>query len=266
MRETLDFVKADAAFLRGDHKAAFDAYFHGATALKLPRAAFNVAFMYQHGFYVPRIPRFALDYYAAAQYLEGGVAQFNLALMYLRGQGTDVDFYRAAEYMRKSAAEGCVDAQIYLGVAYTTGCMFDPLDIDCISMIPFRRVIRQNEGTLLYDRGFDPALDARRFEVLEANEYDAAELFEQATHQKDTTYIEAQVGAANLLFGQALIEGLGAQYNPRRGWRLIERAAIEHGSREAAAYLTVHANDALSYGVDAARVKYLLPTDTNWEE
>ena len=154
-----------------------------------------------------------------------------------------------------------MDAQIYLGVAYTTGCMFDPLDIDCISMIPFRRVIRQNEGTLLYDRGFDPALDARRFEVLEANEYDAADMLEQASRHKDTTYVEAQAGAATLLFGQALIEGLGGEYDPRRGWRLVKRAAIEHGSREAAAYLTAHAQVALSYGVDAAGVKYLLPEE-----
>ena len=259
MRETLDFVKADAAFLRGDHKAAFDAYFHGATALKLPRAAFNVAFMYQHGFYVPRIERFALDYYAAAQYLEGGVAQFNLALMHLRGQGTDVDFYRAAEYMKRSAAEGCVDAQMYLGVAYTTGCMFDPMDIDCISMIPFRRVIRRKEGTLLFDQSFDPAQDEARFSVLEADEYDAAELFEQASRHKDTTYIEAQVGAATLLFGQALIEGLGGEYDPRRGYRLIMRAALEHNSGEAAAYLAAHSMEALSYGVDASSVRYLLP-------
>ena len=265
MGERIDFLKADVAFLRGDYKEAFEAYFQGATAQHLPRAAFNVAFLYQHGFYVPRIERFALEYYRAATLLDGGVAQFNLALMYLRGQGTDVDFYRAAEYMRQSAAKGCVDAQMYLGVAYTTGCMFDPLDIDCISMIPFRRLLRRKEGVLLHGEQFDPSLDARRFEVLEANEYDAAEMFEQASRHKDTTYIEEQAGAAKLVFGQALIEGLGQEYDPQRGYRLIMRAALEHNSGEAAAYLAAHSMEALSYGVDASSVRYLLPSSDETE-
>lgn len=58
--------------------------------------------------------------------------------------------------------------------------------------------------------------------------------------------------------GQAYIEGLGSEYDPDRGYRLIEEAAIRHGSVEAANYLLQNKDAAKVYGVNAARVVYLL--------
>ena len=68
------------------------------------------------------------------------------------------------------------------------------------------------------------------------------------------TYIEEQLGNANLLLGQALIEGLGDEYDPAKGFRMIKRAAIRHGSKDAAAYLAANYERALAYGVDPRKI------------
>lgn len=261
-REDLfDFVHADALFLRGEHRAAFEEYFYAATALHDPRAAFDVAFLYQMGYGVPRNEKMARTFYTAALYLDGGVAAFNLGLMDLRGLGGEVDFDSAARWMKRAAADGCVDAQLYLGLAYTMGCLFDPMEIECISMIPYRRVISRSASKLLYERNFDPEADARRYEAIEADVEEAAKMLCAATRHQDSTYIETQLGNAHLLLGQALIEGLGDEYDPAKGFRMIKRAVIKHGSKDAAAYLEANRERALAYGVDPKKIGRLGKTE-----
>jgi TPR repeat protein len=48
-------------------------------------------------------------------------AQYNLGLMYARGQGVRQDFSKAADYYRKSAEQGIVEAEYNLGVLYSNG-------------------------------------------------------------------------------------------------------------------------------------------------
>jgi len=252
--ESFDFVHADAMFLRGEHRAAFEQYFYAATALHLPRAAFDVAFLYHMGYGVPKNDYMARQFYHAALNIDGGLAAFNLALLHLRGQGGEVDFDAALSMMQRAAAEDCIDAQLYLGLAYTMGCLFDPIETECISMIPYRRVISRSTGNLLASHNFDPEMDDRRYEAIEADAEAAAQMLRRATRHKDDTYIEPQLGNANLLLGQALIEGLGDEYDPAKGFRLIKRAAIRHRSREAAAYLAANREKALAYGVDPRKV------------
>ena len=48
-------------------------------------------------------------------------AQYNLGLMYARGQGVPQDFAKAAEYYKKAAEQGVVEAQYNLGVLYANG-------------------------------------------------------------------------------------------------------------------------------------------------
>jgi hypothetical protein len=48
-------------------------------------------------------------------------AQFNLGVMYAKGQGVAQDFGEALRWFRKAAAQGDVDAQFNLGVAYAEG-------------------------------------------------------------------------------------------------------------------------------------------------
>jgi TPR repeat protein len=261
--ESFDFVHADAMFLRGEYRAAFEAYFYAATALQLPRAAFDVAFLYHMGYGVPKNDHMARQFYKASLYLDGGVAAFNLALLHLRGQGGAVDFEAALDMMQRAAAEDCIDAQLYLGLAHTMGCLFDPIETECISMIPYRRVISRSAGILLATHNFDPAADERRYEVIEADAEAAAQMLRRATRHKDDTYIETQLGNANLLLGQALIEGLGDEYDPAKGFRLIKRAAIRHRSREAAAYLAANREKALAYGVDPHKVGRLGRADAD---
>ncbi len=50
-----------------------------------------------------------------------GQAQFNLALLYSRGQGVDRDPSKAAQLFESAANQGLVQAQYNLGLAYLTG-------------------------------------------------------------------------------------------------------------------------------------------------
>ena len=257
-RDIFDQNRADAQFLKGEYEEAFAMYFEGATRYRDPRAAFDVAYMYHRGIHVPRNYALAHEFYGAAALLEGGAAEFNRALLFLRGQGAEADFKAAAQHMKRAANLGCADARLYLGVAYTTGCMFDPLDIECLSMIPFYRVISRDANTLLLSgSGADPELEARRFEALDASETDALEMFEAAANIRDETYMGRQIGTAKMMVGQALVEGVGKEYDPRRGYELIASAAIDHGSREAAMLLAERSEAAAAYGVRADKILLL---------
>lgn len=255
--EIFDNITADALFLQGNYREAFERYFHGATELRDDRAAFDLAYMYHRGFHVPVNYPMARKFYHAASAMEGGAPLFNLALMEIRGLGDRPDLRSALRHMEEAAALDSPDAQLYLGTAYTIGCVFDPLNIECLSMIPFYRVIPRTEQTLLTGAGLDPELENERFSVIEADEQSAVEMFARATRHRDDTYISPQIGAARVAMGQALIEGFGMEYDPRRGYRLLEKAALVNGSREAAAYLTAHREEARIWGISEARIAYL---------
>ncbi len=257
MNELFDNITADALFLRGRYREAFDCYFHGATSLHDSRAAFDVAYMYHRGIYVPQNFYMARRFYHAASALENGAALFNLALLELRGQGEAPDLVAALRHMQEAAALECPDAQLYLGTAYTLGYAFDPMNIECLSMIPFYRVIPRSGQALLMGGGFDPETEDARFSVIEADETDATYYFEAATKHRDDTYISPQIGAARLALGQALIEGFGAEYDPKRGYRLIERALLDNGSKEAAVFLSANRQAALAYGVHPSSIPVL---------
>ena len=260
--KTFDCIHANSLFLRGYHRAAFEEYLRGAVDEHNLQAAFNLAFMYYVGAGVPKNDYMARKFWIASSNLEGGEAQFNLALMCLRGQGEPADFYEAAKLMKISAARGCVNAQLYLGVAYTLGYMFDPVDIECLSLIPFYRVIKKNPNAYyLAGKGFDQRLEDERYEVISADELDAMEMFEAAARHKDTTYIDKQVGVAKETIGRSLIEGFGKDYDPREGYRMLETAALEHHSKAAALFLATHKDEAHFYGVDPKKIEHLLETN-----
>ncbi|MEX4148360.1 sel1 repeat family protein [Haemophilus influenzae] len=48
-------------------------------------------------------------------------AQFNLGVMYAKGQGVKQDDFEAVKWFRKAAEQGYANAQAYLGLAYTEG-------------------------------------------------------------------------------------------------------------------------------------------------
>ncbi len=257
MKELFDNVSADACFLRGEYDKAFEMYFRGATVWHDSRAAFDVAFMYYFGLHVPKNDFMARDFYFAASAMDGGAALFNLALMDIRGQGAAADLDLAVRRMKQAAVNGCVDAQLYLGTAYTVGCVFDPLNIECLSLIPFYRVKPGSERRLLFGQGNDEAMEQHRFSVIEADELAAMEMFTLAAEQEECTYIDDQIGHARTMVGRALVEGFGAEYDPAKGYRMLEQAALENRSREAAAILAAEGEKARAYGIAPQTLKYL---------
>ena len=252
-------IKADAAFLSGDYETAFWGYFEGAVDYGDARSAFNLAFMYHQGYHTPRNYVWARKYYHLASYHFGGEAKFNLALMHMSGQGGDTDHRTAYDLMKVSAAEGCVHAQMYLGVAYTLGCIFDPVETECISLIPFPRIIKRDTSALLLTgANHDPSLEDKRFEIIEANGDDAMEMFRMASEQEDDTYIAQEVGQAKFELGRGIAEGIGAEYDPKKGYKLMETAALTHDCKDALRYLNKNAPAARVYGINTRRIALLL--------
>lgn len=57
---------------------------------------------------------------ARAEYGDAG-AQFNLGLVYAKGDGVRQDDVKAARWFRKAAVQGTPDAQFYLGARHERG-------------------------------------------------------------------------------------------------------------------------------------------------
>lgn len=252
-------LHANCLFLRGKHKEAFDAYMKIVKATPDAIAASNIGYMYHRGIAVVRNYKKAMDYYMAASLEDGGVSCFNMALMYLRGQGVDADFKKAIKLMKQSAELGCADARLYLGLAYILGYAYDPVEIECISLIPFYRVIYRDESMPLLDgNGYDPSLDDMRYEAIEADGDDAVEMYGKLLSEHyDDPYSEKQCGAAQFMLGKAYVEGLGNAYNPKFGYQKIYRAAIYYDSAEAAQYLLANADAARTYKIDVDKIELL---------
>ena len=109
-------IHANALFLLGRHKEAFDAYVQLTKVSPNAVAASNVGYMYHRGIAVVRDYEKARAYYSAAMLEDGGVSYYNMALMFLRGQGVPVNFKMAIDCMKRSAELGCPDARLYLGL------------------------------------------------------------------------------------------------------------------------------------------------------
>lgn len=252
-------IRANALFLRGRHKEAFDAYMDIIYKTPSPRAASNLGYMYHRGIAVERNYQKAMSFYTAASYGDGGVANFNMALMYLRGQGVEVDFVKAIELMTKSADLGCVDAKSYLAVAYLLGCVYDPQNIECITLIPFYRVIyRDADAMLLEGNVFDPAIEDKRYEVIDASMDDAEYYYEEILdkHSQDP-YAEERYASAMFMLGKMYIEGAGQLYDPETGYKTIERAAVQYRSEEAARFLLEHPDTCRYYKIKLDRIERL---------
>jgi uncharacterized protein len=85
------------------------------------RAQFNLGVMYTKGEGVPPDPTEALKWYRLAAAQGVARAQFNLGVMYTKGEGAPQDFTEALKWYRLAAAQGDADAQFNLGVMYSYG-------------------------------------------------------------------------------------------------------------------------------------------------
>lgn len=225
---------ADVKFLSGDYSSAAKMYLEGARegdAL----ASLDYGYCLLNGFGVEKNPTEAKSFFAFAKEMEGGEAAYNLAVMYLHGDGVRKNYKKAYEYMDLSAHLGSVEAQLYLGMAYTSGCMFEP-DIVCISMIPCHTPEYRTE--MLYLEG-----DIEEFERDEDLRYsaikqDGARAFEwfQTAARHDPTYVSELVAKAKFLYARCYVDGLGTDFDRDKSIRLMFLAE-RSGSPEARAYI-----------------------------
>lgn len=108
--------RADKAYLRGDYdKALPDLQFlaHGGEA----RAQYDLALLYDKGQGVPQSDAEAMRWYERAAEQGEPRAQYNLGLMHLNGQGVQPDVVKAYYWISLSASHGnahALDARDYI--------------------------------------------------------------------------------------------------------------------------------------------------------
>ena len=225
---------ADVAFMEGDFEAAAGMYLEAARdgdAL----ASFNYGYCLWRGKGVGYDPKEAKSFFAFARDLEGGEACYNIAMLYLHGEGVAKDYKKSYEYMKVSAEQGCIEAQLYLGMAYTSGCMFEP-EIVGISMIPCHTPEYMDSIPLLDGDIPDFELDEElRYSAIKQDARQAFEWF-QAAARHSTSYVEDLVAKGKYLYARCYVDGLGTDFDRDKSVRLM-LAAQRSGSPEATAYI-----------------------------
>ncbi|MBQ8689084.1 MAG: sel1 repeat family protein [Clostridia bacterium] len=229
-------ARADVLYLRGNYEAAAEMYLEGAREGDVG-ASFNYGYCLLHGKGVDYDPARAKSFFAYARDMEGGESCYNLAMLYMHGEGVKRDYKQAFRYMRISASQGCLEAQLYLGMVYTTGYMLEP-EIKGICMIPFHKPEYADPGVYLLT-GDIPDAEAdeeARFSVTGADARQAFEWFRRAAHH-DPTYVESLVAKGQYLYAKCYIDGLGTDFDRNKG-ELLMLTAGKSGSEDAVAYLS----------------------------
>ena len=84
-------------------------------------AQFNLGVMYNKGQGVKQDDVEAVKWYRKAAKQGEASAQFNLGSMYADGRGVKQDYVEAVKWYRKAAEQGLAPAQVKLGAAYILG-------------------------------------------------------------------------------------------------------------------------------------------------
>lgn len=224
-------------FLDGQYEQAAKHFYKGATEGDA-EAAFNYGYMLLKGIGVEKNPAEAKSFFSyAVGYI--GEAAYNLAIMYLHGDGVKRDYRKFIEYMTDAADMDVIEAQLYLGVAYTLGSVFEP-DIILISRIPYHTPEYRDPLAVL--EGDVPNMEEDEELRIRAVRFDPRAAFEYfrmaARHGSD--YVEGLAVQSKYLYARCFLDGLGTEYNLERANNLMLLAAAE-GSEEAMAYLTTQA-------------------------
>jgi TPR repeat protein len=262
---------ANNRFLDGDYKAAFEEYTRGLNEYHSPICAFNLATMYQLGLHVPRDYAKAYSLYsAAAPLLDDGDADYNMALLHLRGLCPGANNYQAGLLMEESARRECIHAQYYLGVAHLLGRTFDPLNVECISRIPFPRIIPRNAHTLaLLSDGRDTFPGSFVYDdcedVIEFPDPDrSAEYLRKAAAQgmladTENVYAADVIGDAMIARSLLAMEDLETKHTDRRHiFKLMQKAVLQYRRPEAVTFLMENRTEALTYGICPDRYTHML--------
>lgn len=227
---------ADVRFLDGDYESAAQMYLEGARegdAL----ASFNYGYCLWRGLGVEKNPAEAKSFFSFSREMEGGEACYNLAMLYMNGEGVLKDYKKAVEYLTLSANQGCIEAQLYLGVAHTSGCIFDP-DIVGICMIPYhkpeyRRDLPELDGFVPDYSDFEMDEDLR-YSAIKQDARAAFEWFKTAARH-DPSYVEELSAKGKYLYARCYVDGLGTDFDREKSIRLMALAG-KAGSEEAIMY------------------------------
>ena len=227
-------IRASAMFTEGHFAEALRIYDEGMKAGNT-RAIFNYAYCLQYGYGTDPDPARAFELYTYLRYEEEGDAAYNAGAMLVTGRGIPCDPAEGYGYMLTAAECGCIEAQLYLAMVRLTGCVGEP-DIISIRRIPFHRPDTPDTAFLLppvpgEDGEYADELMDKRFEIVEADEYEAIRYIRKAArHQGD--YVGNAVGNAEVLLAKCAEAGVGRMYDRDKAIELYVRAA-EHGSYDA---------------------------------
>ena len=226
---------ADVEFINGNYAVAANMYREGARegdAL----AAFNYGYCLWKGLGVRRDASEARSFFSFARDLPGGESCYNLAMLYLTGDGVTRNYKKAMEYMSTSATLGCLEAKLYMGMAYTLGAVFMP-DVVGICMIPYHKTeYRDIYAPLLTgDVCESEEEENERFTVIRADARRAFEWFRSAARH-DPTYVSDLVAKGQYLYAKCYIDGLGTDFDRVKGTRIMMIAG-KSGSEEATMFL-----------------------------
>ncbi len=227
-------LRANALFCDGRYAEAFAAYERGMKAGHT-RAIFNYAYCLQYGYGTEPDPARAFETYCYLRYEEDGDAAYNAAAMLLTGRGVPCDPERGYHMMLHAAEHGCTEAQLFIAMVRLTGCVGEP-DTVSIRRIPFHRPDDPDSAFLLPptpdEQGqYSDELMDKRFEIVEADEYEAIRYIRRAArHEGD--YNGVAVANAEFLLAKCAEEGVGRMYDSQKAIELYVRAA-EHGSIDA---------------------------------
>jgi len=84
-------------------------------------AQYNLAVMYDKGEHLPQNDAKAVHWYRKASEQGHAMAQTNLGIMYTTGQGVPKDYFIAAQWFQKAARSGVDRAQYNLGIMHYYG-------------------------------------------------------------------------------------------------------------------------------------------------
>ncbi len=227
--------EANKHFLDGNFDIAAKMY------LELARegsvvASFNYGYCLWLGLGVDYNPKEAKSFFAFARDLKGGESAYNIAMLYMRGEGVTKNYKKAIEYMKLASDLDCVEAMLYLGMVYTTGCILEP-DIIRISRIPFHTPEYRLGSEFLLAGDYKDAIEDEelRYSVLDADGKVAFEYFRRAAYA-DPTYVGELVAKGQFLYAKCYIDGLGTDFDRKKGARLMLTAG-RNGSSDAVAFL-----------------------------
>ncbi len=225
---------ADVKFIEGDYATAAAMYLEGARDGDA-WASSGYAYCLWRGLGVDYNPGEAKSFFAYAIESDCGEAAYNIAMLYLHGEGVARDYKKAYEYMCLSADKGAIEAQLYLGMAYTAGCMFEP-DVIGISTIPCHKPEYRTDRPVL--EGYVPDFEEDEAARYEAVKQDARRAFEcfQTAARHDPTYVEELSAKGKYLYARCFVDGLGTDFDRDKSIRLMFLAG-KSGSREAISYI-----------------------------